>query len=290
MAPATDPPAARPACREGPLSEIATELTGNDIIDQNEIHSPSVHCAHRRGFHRRAALIVAHGQPSAPEGPETAIAALARAVARRLPGWRVRGATLAAPGALEAALAALPGPVPVYPHFMTDGWFVGARIPQRLAAVGRADCPVLAPFGRDPASAALCLRAALDGARAHGLDPAATTLLIAAHGSPSDPRPAAATRAVAGAVAAALRFRAVAVGFVDEPPSIAEAARESRASLCLPFFAARNNHVTADLPAALARAGFAGALLDPVGEHPAVPRLIAAALRRAAEVPRPDVR
>ena len=132
-----------------------------------------------------AALIVAHGQPSAPEGAERAIAALARAVAAVLPGWRVRGATLAAPGALEAALAALGSrPVPVYPHFMSDGWFVRTRIPQRLAAAGRADCEVLAPFGRDPASAELCLRAAREGALEHGLDPAATTLLIAAHGSP----------------------------------------------------------------------------------------------------------
>jgi sirohydrochlorin ferrochelatase len=275
MAPATDRPGRTSARREAALTEIAIGLTPDDeiVIFQRD----------SRTFTRasRAALIVAHGQPSAPEGPEAAIAALARAVARRLPGWRVRGATLAAPGALEAALEALPRPVPVYPHFMTDGWFVGTRIPERLADAGRGDCMLLAPFGRDPASAALCLRAALQGAQSHGLDPAATTLLIAAHGSPSDPRPAAATRAVAHAVAAAGRFRGVAVGFVDEPPSIAEAACRSGATLCLPFFAARNHHVAVDVPAALAEAGFAGALLDPVGEHPTVPALIAAALRRA---------
>jgi sirohydrochlorin ferrochelatase len=277
MAPATDT-----APREAALTEVAIGLTGDEIVEQNQIDDLSAHCAHRRGFHRRSALLVAHGQPSAPEGPEAAIAALARAVARRLPGWRVRGATLAAPGALEAALAAFPVPVPIYPHFMTDGWFVGIRIPARLAAAGRADCPVLAPFGRDPACAALCLRAALDGAQSHGLDPAATTLLIAAHGSPADPRPAAATRAVADDIARARRFHGVAVGFVDEPPSIAEAARRSGATLCLPFFAARNHHVAFDLPAALAAAGFAGPLLDPLGEHAATPDLIAAALRRAA--------
>ena len=214
------------------------------------------------------------------------MAALARAVARLLPGWEVRGATLAAPGALEAALAAFgPAPVAVYPHFMTDGWFVGTRIPDRLAAAGRSDCPVLAPFGRDPATVGLCLRAALDGARAHGLDPASTTLLLAAHGSPSDPRPAAATRAVAEALDRAGAFRAVATGFVDEAPSIAEAARTSGATLCLPFFAARNGHVLEDVPAQLADGGFAGPVLDPVGEHPDAPFLIAAALRRAAAVP-----
>lgn len=214
------------------------------------------------------------------------MARLAGAVAALLPGWQVRGATLAAPGALEAALAALgPAPVAVYPHFMTDGWFVATRIPERLAAAGRPDCPVLAPFGRDPAAVGLCLRAALEGARAHGLDPAATTLLLAAHGSPSDPHPAAATRAVAAALERSAAFRAIATGFVDEAPSIAEAARRSGATLCLPFFAARNGHVLDDVPAELADGGFAGALLAPVGEHPAAPRLIAAALRRAAVAP-----
>jgi len=209
------------------------------------------------------------------------MAELARSVARFLPGWQLRGATLAAPGALETALAALgAAPVAVYPHFMTNGWFVSSRIPERLAAAGRSDCPVLEPLGLDPGIAALCLRAARDGARDHGLDPASTTLLLAAHGSPSDPRPAVVTRAVAAHLAGAGAFRAVAVGFVDEAPSIAEAARASGANLCLPFFSARNGHVIEDVPALLAEGGFAGVLLDPIGEHPAVPRLIAAALRR----------
>jgi hypothetical protein len=253
-----------------------------DSFDRAPAEASSVDGASATREARRA-LIVAHGQPSAPEGAEAAIAALARAVAARLPGWQVRGATLAAPGALEAALSALgPRPAPVYPHFMADGWFVGTRLPARLAAAGREDCAVLAPFGRDPACARLCRAAALEGARAHGLDPAATVLLLAAHGSPSDPRPAAAARAAAEVIARARRFRGVAVGFVDEPPSIAEAARRSGAALCLPFFAQRNQHVLADLPEGLAEAGFTGSLLAPVGEHPSVPELIAAALRRAA--------
>ena len=181
-----------------------------------------------------AALIVAHGQPSAPEGPERALAGARprrRRAAPRLAGGR---RDPAAPGALEAALAALdPGPVVVYPHFMTDGWFVRHRIPERLAAAGRADCAVLAPFGRDPAGAALCLRAARDGALAHGLDPAATTLLIAAHGSPSDPRPAAATRAVAGTIAAARVFRASpSVSWTSRPRSPRRRAAPGRRSAC----------------------------------------------------------
>jgi sirohydrochlorin ferrochelatase len=231
----------------------------------------------------RAALIVAHGQPSDPDAPEAAMAALAEAVAGHLPGWRIRGATLAGRGTLEAALAGLgPGAIMVYPHFMSDGWFVRRQLPRRLKAAGRAEVPVLPPFGLDEATAALSLRLALEGALAHGLDPRATTLLLAAHGSPTDPRPAAATRAVAGFIRAAEAFRVVRVGFVDEEPRLVEAARSDGPALCLPFFAARNAHVETDLPEALAEACFPGPTLSPVGTDAAVPRIIADALGRAA--------
>ena len=258
-------------------AEVDTGSTGAELSAESQRDTS------RRVREQPRALIVAHGQPSAPAAPEAAIAALARAVAGHLPGWQVEGATLAAPGALEAALAALgPGAVPVYPLFMADGWFVSTRLPERLAAAGRPDCAVLPPFGLDPACAGLCLRAALEGARAQGLDPVATTLLLAAHGSPSDPRPAAAARALADAVARARCCRSIAVGFVDETPSIATAARRSGAGLCLPLFAAGNHHVRSDLPAALEAGGFTGIVLDPIGEHAAVPALIAAALTKTA--------
>lgn len=45
----------------------------------------------------RHALIVAHGSPSAPEGPEAVFARLAAEAEALLPGWRVGSATLAAP-------------------------------------------------------------------------------------------------------------------------------------------------------------------------------------------------
>lgn len=52
-------------------------------------------------------LIVAHGQPSDPGPAEAALAGFAGRVAGHLAGWRVGSATLAAPGALAAALADL---------------------------------------------------------------------------------------------------------------------------------------------------------------------------------------
>ncbi len=230
-----------------------------------------------------SALIVTHGQPSAPEGPEAALAALAAEIARHLPHHRVGSATLAGDGTLGRALTALaPGPVDVYPLFMADGWFVSTHLPRRIARTWDGPVRVLPPFGLDPATAELALAAALDGARAVDLDPAAAHLLLAAHGSPSDPRPAAAARRVAAWVEAAGAFRAVTCGFVDEAPYLADAGRVDGPALCLPFFAAANGHVNEDLPEALETAGFPGPILPPVGARPEVPALIAAALQRAA--------
>ena len=232
------------------------------------------------------ALIVTHGQPRSPDRPEAALADLAQAVARDMPGAHIGSATLAGDGTLARALSDLaPGPVHVYPLFMSDGWFVSTHLPRRIASAWDGPVRILPPFGLDSALPDLMLRAAVEGARANGTDPAETHLLLAAHGSPSDPRPAAAARAVAAQLVAARNFRAVSCGFVDEAPYLADAGRVTGPAVCLPFFAAANGHVNDDLPDALAQAEFPGPILPPVGTRPEVSSLIAAALRRASVEP-----
>jgi len=228
-----------------------------------------------------AALIVSHGSPSAPAEPQRAMEALGAAVAALLPGtWAIAGATLAAPGALAAALAALPPgrPLLVYPHFMADGWFTTEELPRRLRAAGAGPFEILPAFGRDPGVHRLCLRRAQAAARSAGCAPGAAALLLAAHGSPADPRPAAATREAAEFLARSGQFREVRTGFIEEPPFLADAARLDAPALCLPFFAGQAGHVEQDLPAALA--DFPGPVLPPVGRDPETPRIIAAALKR----------
>ena len=228
------------------------------------------------------ALIVAHGAPSAPEGPERVLAALAGAVGAHLPGWHVAGATLAAPGALGAALGVLgPGPVLVYPLFMSDGWFSTAELPRRLACAGAEDARLLPAFGMDPAVHRLCLTRARTAVAAH--PPGSAALVLAAHGSPTDPRPAAATRTAATVLEASGAFREVRCGFIDEAPFLADAARVEAPAVCLPFFAGRAGHVETDLPEALAKARFPGPTLDPIGVDAEVPEVIAAALAAALE-------
>ncbi len=219
----------------------------------------------------RSVLIIAHGSPSAPTGPEQAMRQLARRVAAGLPGWTLRGATLAAPGALEAALASLPDAKPlVFPFFMSDGWFVRDRLPQRLRAAGCAAAELLPPLGLNPLLLRLCGEAACEAAAAAGHAAGETSLLLAAHGSPGDPRPRQAAEAAARSIAAAGDFREVRLGFIDEPPFLADAARLQGPALCLPFFAGRAGHVEMDLPKALDAAAFPGPQLAPIGCHPRV--------------------
>lgn len=234
----------------------------------------------------RAAVLVAHGAPSDPGPQEAAMAGLAARVAAALPGWDIRSATLAAPGALEAACAGLVQPL-IYPFFMAEGWFTGTELPRRLAAAGQGAARRLAPFGSDPGLAALALAAAEDGARRAGLAAGQTTLLLAAHGSGRVGAGARASRLAAEALARQLvrgPFRSVGIGLIEEPPFIADAARAAALAgpvLCLPLFALAAGHVTGDLPQALAQAAFPGPLLPPIGAHPAAAALIAEALARA---------
>lgn len=227
----------------------------------------------------RAALIVAHGSPSAPERPEAELSALADRVAARLPGWTVRGATLAGRGTLEAALDMLGNQrLLIYPLFMSDGWFVGRELPRRIGALCDGSLAMLSPLGLDPALHALCLDCMRHAASERDLPLEQTTVLLAAHGSPSDPRPREAAEKAARFIAVAGPFRAVRVGFVDEAPYLAEAARLNGPALCLPFFAGRAGHVDVDLPRALAEANFPGSILEPVGTRPEIARIVTAAL------------
>ena len=227
------------------------------------------------------ALIVAHGAPAAPAPQEAALKALALRVAPHLPpGWRVRGATLASDGALEAALDGLRAPL-IYPVFMAEGVFTGTLLPRRLKAAGAGRARQLPPLGTDPTLPALMADVALAAARQADLTPADTTLLIAAHGSRISRRSPDSTHAMVRALEPLTGFRRILAGFVEEPPFLADQARGVTQGICLPFFALEAGHVLEDIPEALAEAGFTGPLLPPIGRHEKIPALIAAALLRA---------
>ncbi len=230
------------------------------------------------------ALIVAHGAPSDPEPLDAAVKALAGEVGAMSKGWTVAGATLAKPGSLEAALDAVPRgrSVVIYPFFMSLGWFVKKQLRKRVAAACDPATGVryLTPFGLDAAIPALCAAVAEKALIEAGHAPARSVLVLAAHGSRSGHAAARAARSVATRIGWLGRFDEVRVGFVEESPSITEAASDlrGRPAVCLPLFATTAGHVTGDVPDALAAAAFDGATLPPIGEDAAVPGLIAASL------------
>lgn len=228
------------------------------------------------------AIIVSHGQPSDPDVGEAEIAALALAVAAYLPEARVAGVTLAAEGRIEALSAEQPGAL-IYPMFMADGWFTQVQLPKRLAqGVG----PQLVSFGLDctlPMLAANWIRAVCTE---RTLEPSETDLVIAGHGSGKSRRVSEATQAFADRVAADLKPNSVRCGFVEEDPFLTDALTGlGPNAICLPFFAAKRGHVLEDLPEAVTDSGFTGVVLDPIGLHPDVPKMIADALRWRATTP-----
>ncbi|MCZ7675854.1 MAG: cobalamin biosynthesis protein CbiX [Roseovarius sp.] len=206
-------------------------------------------------------------------------------MASALPGWHVGAATLAKSGALDTALADAGSGALVYPLFMTEGWFTREALRARLS-----ECRVrvLPPYGRDPGLPAMAADLVAGVLRDKGWPARETRLFIAAHGSGRSPDSARDTHAFRDALAELAELAEIRVGFVEEPPFLADQAFDLGAtSICLPFFAAQGGHVTDDIPEALELAQFEGVLLDPIGCVPGAPVIVAAALRQAVEAPGP---
>lgn len=220
----------------------------------------------------KAALIVAHGQPSDPRPAGAALEALAARVQALMPGWSVGAATLAEEGAIARAVAGRSGGV-VFPMFMAGGWFTRVQIPKRLAEAEAVGWTVLEPFGCDPSVHDLCVASV----REAGAD----RVILAAHGSFKSTVPSDIAFHLADRIAAEAGVTAE-VGFIDQEPRLASLT--GRSGVCLPFFAAEGGHVSDDIPQALAEAGFTGRILPPVGLAARVPGIIAAAIARGVPV------
>lgn len=228
----------------------------------------------------KIAVLTAHGQPSAPELPERALAHLAEKVGALLPDWDLRSATLAQGDRLERVMV---DDALVYPFFMARGWFTATVLPKRLAQFSY---PMTTPFGLDPQLPVLAandLRARISANRAKGLT-TPPSVLLAAHGSARGPKAAEATESFVARLQVELPEVPLHIGYIEQEPFIATAAKDLPAhSYCLPFFAQAGDHVRDDIPGALEAAGFCGQTLPVLGANPHVPALIAHALQTALE-------
>lgn len=225
----------------------------------------------------QSALIVAHGSPSDPAPQEAALQGLAARVQSLLPGWTVRGATLAAEGAVDAALAQLDQPL-IYPFFMAQGYFTNRVLAPRSKALGLTQ---MAPFGVEPALPDCVATMLTDTLAAQGWSAQDTALLLAAHGSAVSRTSANSTRAMEEELAQRLPFRTTRSGFIEEPPHVADQARDLGQAICLCFFALNAGHMLDDMPQALEEAGFTGPVLPSMIDWPQVPQLIANSLQAA---------
>ncbi len=221
---------------------------------------------------RSQALIVAHGQPSSPAEAEAALARLAARVQAFSPKITIASATMAAPGMLERAVEKLQEGTPVYPLFMADGWFVKTALMERLKAT---PVDVLAPLGLDPRLPEIAANRVSETARKAGWAIADTNILLAAHGSAKGKAAARSARLFGDRLAQKLQPAGVAIGFIEEEPYLADAARLPARSICVPFFAMQGNHMRDDVPEALSKAGFSGPVLPPFCRYDDVARLIA---------------
>jgi sirohydrochlorin ferrochelatase len=214
-----------------------------------------------------AVLIVAHGQPSDPAPAAAELAGFAAKVAALCPDRDVASVTLAEPGGLAKAVARLGPNGRVFPLFMAGGWFARVHLPAKLREAGAMGWQVLEPFGCDPALADLTVSIAREaGAR---------QIILAAHGSFKSTVPSDIAYAIAARIAQATGAE-VRAGFIDQDPQLQSLT--GFGEICLPFFAAAGGHVTEDIPAALAKAGFAGRILPPVGLDARAPTVVARAI------------
>jgi sirohydrochlorin ferrochelatase len=228
------------------------------------------------------ALIIAHGSPADPVPQECWMQALAARVRMWLPGWEVRGTTLALPGALESAIKGMPDAL-IYPFFMAEGWFTRSQLPKRLRAAGIEQPLQLPALGHDPGMEGLLRDVATAAAHELGL-PDDASLILAAHGSQVSPASSQITEEMARMLRRDTGFK-VTTGYVEQEPFLEDVARQTKGpAFCLPFFATRAGHVSEDLPQALKAAGFTGPLLPAIGEHPDCARLIANTLIRHSQL------
>lgn len=224
----------------------------------------------------REALIVAHGQPSNPAPPERWLADFTAHVNAQLPDWNLRSATLATPLALEEQLSELKEDSPIFPMFMSDGWFVSNVLPRRMKG---ANFPVLAPLGYQPGLLDIAVQIIDAELLANGWTPQDSHVLLAAHGSARGERAATAAYKFAQALTARRPSVPISTGFIEQSPFIAQTALPlPHQTICLPFFALEGDHCRQDIPEALDEASFSGTLLPPIGTSKAVQALVAHAI------------
>jgi sirohydrochlorin cobaltochelatase len=202
-------------------------------------------------------LLLAHGERLDGHNND-GVSRLAADLAGRNLAAETRVGFLAGSPPIARALQAMTASrILAYPLFMADGHFL--RIATRaLLDAAEAEQPVravtiLAPLGAEPALADLVAAKAEAAARAQGLAPAQTTLVLVAHGSKREAASRRATEMVMDRLRGFARFAAVAGAYLDEPPALGEVlALHPGPAVVVGMFVGHGLHARIDLPRLLA--------------------------------------
>ncbi|TPQ30505.1 hypothetical protein C2U70_26235 [Bradyrhizobium guangdongense] len=229
---------------------------------------------------RTALLLAAHGERR-PDATNAGVFRIAEVLASR--GLDVAvGFISGVPTIKEALQTLVADRVLVYPLFASNGYFTRDRLVQILDEANNTgrSIEMLTPLGLDPGLPNVVLQQAGDAARAHGLAPETSTLILLAHGSQRNPASRQSTEELARTLERRVVFARVAVAFLEEPPSLDDAVASIEGpAVVLGVFSGEGLHGAKDAPGLVARIGrrdvvFAGIM----GTAPGIAELVALAV------------
>lgn len=215
-------------------------------------------------------LIVAHGERGGA-GDDRFVHGLVKQLQRSPQYASVRTCFLSKEPSLKRVFEGLPpGPVVIYPLFMSDGYFVKQAIPRSLET-GSADsgtahrsAVILKPVGLHPGLPELVAGLAEKTARDLSVPAQDCHLLLAAHGSRHDGASRRATLAVAEAIRTKNTFAGIEVGFLEEQPFLDDQITKiAGPAIAVGLFASEGMHGAIDLPASIRQSGRSDIFLAP---------------------------
>ncbi len=209
-----------------------------------------------------ALLIVAHGERGGL-GDDRLVHDLAGSLAKSSRFSTVQGCFISKEPSLKHAFEKLsPGPVTVYPLFMSDGYFVRRAIPRSLGLnasapdAGLRPVEILSPVGLNRHLPHLVSDLGLSTIEQTCLDARDCQLLLVAHGSKHDDASRKATLSVAAEMEKTKSFAGVEVGFLEESPFLDEQlARIKGPAIAVGLFVGEGMHGAIDLPGAIGKSG-----------------------------------
>ena len=191
-------------------------------------------------------ILAAHGSNGAPGSASVQAARLERRHLFR----SVRAACLNGEPSLEDVLNAADGSVIIVPYLMSDGYTARSVLPRAIenSTFDLSRAGLAMPVGTSSLLPEIAAVQASALAAAKNWDLARTTIVVAAHGTPKNPRSGDTARELAAKLIERFPDCPASVGFLDDVPSIKEALEaDARPKIVLGLFADEGPHGRRDV-------------------------------------------